>query len=415
MNGGYFMPNSKSINSRISAQSSYENACKHLIKCCMDIREKAINAKTEEEHKQLDILIKTLYAELDQIKSSYKSKVESDVLQSKLREFNDFEDKGSKLLDPHLRNLYSIYEIYNSDLSEYSKVEKITKIYPTARDLNADYFDIAPLFIEKAFNFFETLIEIECLIKKYENNREIIKVRDDRRLEGLSYFDNYDYAKFIANEYINSEELDINLFSNTYGLLPGIMDYCENTLKELDLDTYNKYMSVKMQKQIALYNKYYRQFETMYEGIINGYYINEDGREVPFNEITLISLLPRLETKHFYMDLKRILKKCNIDDTKANVIFKYVINKGLTQISLIDNYKTIAEIVSVAGIPVSNEEKNLVVAYMRSANLPLNESIFKVCLDKFRKYELNLLDIEENDYQNKEKCTIVQSSRKRSN
>lgn len=395
--------------------STYESTCKYLVKYCRKIREAALTAKTEEEHQKLDYMLKVLNKVTSETLYLYKEKVSSGILALKLNQYKDFIEQGKPLIEADLKRLYKAYEIYVSGKSEYSKVFEITNIYSSAKDIYQDYIELTPLLMNIDYNFFEKLLEIEDLLKKYETNKEMKKVSDDHRIVGLSCNENYEYSKFLINEYINDPEINNVKFCKKYGIVEGVLDYCADVLNEVDVDLYNKYITKKLNNEKLFKEKTIEQFNRVYEGITYGFYLDEEGNEAIFDELSLLTLLPVENLKNFYIDLKRLGKSLNIDKDVMDVIGKYIVSNGLAQLDVQEDIKSVKEVVSVGDIPISAAERNIVFSYMVTRKIPCNSSNFMICLKKFRDYSLNLVDIDLQEFNEDINCTIIPSNRKRSN
>lgn len=389
--------------------ASYESICKTLIKRINDIKEKSLTAKTVEEQIELEKLLEKLNNDVMMTKIQFAYKLHSPRIASRIEQYKNFVDSGIPMLEPDIKRLYEVYKIYNSKISDFSKMVKVYSMYQSAKQFNEDYYELVPVLMSEDFNFLESLIETENLMKSYESTKEVKKVYDEIALIKTSSYDNLDYAKFIINEFINSNVNQVSEFVKKYGTNNSVFDYCVEVVRKLDVDLYNKYIEAKKQKEenIKLC------LQRIYDGVTQGFYIDDNDNVVNFNEFELIKLFPYKGTNNVYLEYKRNIKKYGYTNEQINILSRYFINNNLTKLSYEDNEESVNMILFADNMEIITPERKFVIAYMRNNNLPINSFTFFLVLNKFRNDELDLISIEEKDYKPSINPVIIPTDNKK--
>ena len=182
-------------------------------------------------------------------------------LKELIRIYKDYEDKGlfKSAKNPYkctleeialrLSKINLVFEIINSDDKDYNKVEQLLSLFKSTEEFRKSYalFNKFGKKDERLSSAREALDNFDLLYAKFKEYETKGIVDDVRYILSIQdYLQNYEYAKFIIEHYIeSSESYKESEFLTELGLDKDTFNFCIQTIEELDVDLYRQFLEKK--------------------------------------------------------------------------------------------------------------------------------------------------------------------------
>ena len=303
-------------------------------------------------------------------------------------------------------------EIMNSNDNEYHKVEKILSIFESTEEFRKKYHLIIKYGIED-----EKLLSVQQLLKNYEKIYNKFKEYEEKGivkkvsyiLSIEDYIKNYEYAKFIIENYLKRQDsYKEKDFLDKYGIDKEIFEYCVDTIHELDINLYKRYLERKyMNNKIkCLYNS--KVIHNLAIGILKGKL--PDGTKLDIFEF--VKRLPYKRREKTMYALIDFMKRNNKED--MDIILKYMQDNGLTKstsFTPLNINKIYEKKITKNKIELTKEDKDNILDYLRINNIPLINKTFTAACAKFFSGEITneMIYALKANYKPKEKVIIIPS------
>lgn len=301
-------------------------------------------------------------------------------------------------------------EIVNSNIKDYQKADKLYNLYPSAEQFRKSY----SLFIRNGkkddrLNFAREAIDnFDVIYNKYmeyESNGIFDNIRYFYNVK--SFIENYEYAKFAINHYINfSNSYKTKEFLALLGIDEETFNFCVRTVEELDVDLYNMYLECKEQNNKIRCFKNLTTISNLATGIRTGVLV--DGTK--FDLLEFIKRVPFKNSHNFYYVINNFMLRNNFSD--CQIILNYIYNNQLhlpnvfkpLNVSSLYNIKTI-----INGKELTREDIDIIVEYMNQNNIPLIRKTYGIIRKMYLNDEINVDTVKENAIKSKDKSEKVKS------
>lgn len=309
-------------------------------------------------------------------------------------------------LNVRKENLIKLSQILKSKLSEYQKAMNIFELYKDSEIFRRSY----SLFLKngtndpKLDNIKEELKNIDyyyAKIKEYERLGYLAEYRYYQKT--TDYRENYPYAKYIINQYLNNNSYNFNDFLECYGLTETAFNFCLETLKELDVNLFNQYQEKHQISENLLLMHNIEIFKDLYLGITTGYL--KDGTE--FNAFEFFKRLPISSNGALYTDLKKYFVHNKIEG--LNLILNYVcrnnfqvaeVTKTLDSEQILNSYNNNPTL-DINAIRV-------ILTYLQQNKIPINKITYNYAKKMYLNNEFNISTIlERQDQIKSQKKTLI--------
>jgi len=287
-----------------------------------------------------------------------------------------------------LKKINLAYEAIKSDKSDYTKAYELLCLYKSPEEFKKLYCTMIKkienpnLAISK-----EALENFDLICSKFEEYNEngiLEKVRYFATFR--SYFENYEYAKFAIEEYINDEEsYKIEKYLSKLGIDKDTFMFCVNAIRELDPDLYGELLKKKAENQKLLHLKNVKTIEGLVRGIETGY-INDN---TEFNIFEFIKRVPFKGSPDFYEKLNRYISE--VCPQYYKTISKYLQENQLyakSSLEPVDVRKIYGTRMVIEGTEVTEEMKNDVLDFLKYNKIPLVNRTYNVALRKYLNGEI---------------------------
>ena len=395
-----------------------------------DIINKINNSKSLDEKKSLifhfcnnPYFINSLYY-IDQFDEEYQSKI------NRLSEFfKKFRNLYSRKYDVkglfrvsleelanRLRLIKMANKVVNSSESDFMKAYNLASLYKDSETLRASYSGMVKNIdhpnIQIARYALSNFDKIYNKYLEYENNGLMEKAR--YYLSTISYYQNYEYAKFVIENYIEDEESYKGYeFISELGLDKESFVFCLKTIEELDPDLYKKFREKRSyNKKVACFKNAQTLKELSY-GIQNG--IMKNGTK--FDLLEFIKKVPFKKEDSFVDGLIRFMNNTELKESK--IILSYVFKNGL------HNKKALAPINKkqiyenrhfINGVQITNDINDIVIDYLIINQIPVVNKTYDIAVKMYLNGEINKELVEEKKKEmeeNKSKSVILIPNTKR--
>lgn len=320
-------------------------------------------------------------------------------------------------VEQRIKKLSIINKVFNSDLDDYSKVEVMLKLFKNSDEFRRQY----TLFIkfgtedETLDGIRDILNNFDNILKQYkelESKKEIVNAVRYYECH-KEYFDNYSYAEFIIDSYIEYDSYNTKEFLELLGITEDLFNYYVMIIKELNPVLYSKYLEkVKINENIcSQYNK--KIIKGISSGISTGFLPDC----TPFDSLEFLKRVPFKDMAFLY-NLKEFMKKNTPED--ASIITKYMVDNKFYRPDLFKPFdtNTLSGVkISVNGINIGQEENEIITDYLKVNDIPVVKASYLIARNKYVNGEIdideinNLKDKKENQKVMK-KVLLVPSSNK---
>lgn len=309
-------------------------------------------------------------------------------------------------LNVRKENLIKLSQILKSKLSEYQKAMNIFELYKDSEIFRRSY----SLFLKNGTND----SKLDSIKEELKNiDYYYTKIKEYERLGYLAeyhyyqkttdYRENYPYAKYIANQYLNTNYYNFNDFLEEYGLTETAFNFCLETLKELDVNFFNQYQEKHQISENLLLMHNIEIFKDLYLGITTGYL--KDGTE--FNAFEFFKRLPISSNGALYTDLKKYFVHNKIEG--LNLILNYVcrnnfqvaeVTKTLDSEQILNSYNNNPTL-DINAIRV-------ILTYLQQNKIPINKITYNYAKKMYLNNEFNISTIlERQDQIKSQKKTLI--------
>ena len=334
------------------------------------------------------------------IKNDKSRKYLTDILTRLVHIYQEYEKKGyfNLLKNPYkctieemevrLSKINEVSAILNSNDSDYSKAYKLIKLFDSAESFRKSYalfvkYGKTDSRLNKARQALDSFDLFLAKFRELEQKGIIANVK--YFLSNEDYFQNYNYAKFIILSYINStNSYKETEFLEELGIDKDIFNYCTETVEELDVDLYDKYLAKKETNMKIRYIKNIQVISDLANGIKTG--LLSDG--TPFDLLEFIKRVP-FKKYDFVNVISDFMKRNNPQDFEIIMSYIYT-NKlnsvqALSPINLNNIYytKTI-----INGTLITNKDNDIIIEYLRLRKIPLVNKAYLFARTKYLNGEI---------------------------
>lgn len=287
----------------------------------------------------------------------------------------------------NLKRLNRIINIFYSDLDLYNKIEEITSVFSNHIELWNCYFDLIIPLVDTKFIY--DLNKIFIFLKNNKDKVDFVRYYSDN----VKKYNNYDYAKFIVDLYMNKDDaIDLDTFLFNVGLNEKSFEYCVDTICEFDIELYNKYTKKRlindMNEKANNRKKIIDISKKIKSGFRKGmctYPVCDFFKEIPFKY-----------SRNFSCDILRFVKDNQSSDYEVfydyihiNKLYKKDNNKELKINDILDSC------IYIDGKCIEKEMIKKVLTYMQENNYPMIRIVFYDLLSKTVNSELILTEIKD--------------------
>ena len=280
-------------------------------------------------------------------------------------------------------------DIMNSNMSDYNKVEKFLELFNSVEEFRKSYslfhkYGLENDKLKLGIDAIKCYKSIYAKLKEYEEQGIVSKVKYVMNKYG--YYQNYEYARFIVNGYINyKDSQNLTKFLNKYGINKDIFDYCVKTIEELDIDLYKMYMEKKatdMEKR-CFNNKI--TIHKLAIGIRTGKLPN--GSE--FNMLEFIKRIPFKRSERFLFTINDFMIRNNPED--RNIMVNYILQNQMQKPGYFKelNFSEIYNgVTTINGERFTNKDIKLILEYMRLNEIPFLKKTYALIKAKYLNGEI---------------------------
>ena len=287
-------------------------------------------------------------------------------------------------IENRLIKINEVSSILNSNDTDYHKAEKLLELFDSSESFRKSY----SLFIKygkndsRLISARQALDEFDLLLTKFreleqkgiiENTKYVLSIKD--------YLQNYNYAKFVISNYISSSDsYKENDFLDELGIDKETFNYCIETIEELDIDLYNKYLEKKETNNKIRCVRNSETISDLANGIRTG--LLSDG--TPFELLEFIKRVPFKNSDYFINAIADFMKRNNQQD--FNVIMSYIYTNKLNSPSAFSpiDFKSIYNTKTIVnGIEITPEANNIIIEYLKLNKIPLISKAYILARTKY--------------------------------
>ena len=191
----------------------------------------------------------------------------------------------------NLEKLKKLINYYEAEVNELTKLDKMCRICSNSTEFKNIYLE------SNSSEFFKQnkikIINMYNFYKRNEINGSVSLI--NHYLQNETFYECYKYAKFVINAYIDDKSPTFSLFLNKIGIESDTFQFCVDTIEELDIDLYRRFLKNNKEKSKQyLYGCYYN-IKNIIHGIKTGKLLNGTN----FNEYVFWYLVPFKERRNF--------------------------------------------------------------------------------------------------------------------
>lgn len=299
--------------------------------------------------------------------------------------------------------LENMIKIYKSELSDVKKINEMKKIYKSLEQFKTSFNDLEKYSDDEQISkLYNIISQISQFYKKMEENGIKYRSNELLELENEGYFEDYYYAFYFVNEYINFNASPyLRDFLDTFGIKEINFKRFLSIVLYLNEEVYDQYLDK------AEENKKSRQFLTvkkvnnLYKGLTTG--VTEDGerfdlvefyKNVPFYDIeTSKETLSDFDAPGSSTIDRKIRSLINVIKPEySQEIMKYIYSNNL--FGLLPKEMSEKEIREtnyfVNGIELSSEDKEIIIKYMKKYRIPFLLKAYNAVRDRYLKEGLEI-------------------------
>lgn len=329
------------------------------------------------------------------IKKFYEDKILKEYMQTNKKSYRCSLEEMENRLDKIIEAL----NIIKSNEKDYEKAYKLYNLYKSSQEFKRSYTyfikygedDDRLDYAREALNNFN---DIYNKYIEYENNGIMKDIEYFFRVK--DYFINYNYAKFVVDYYINSENsYKEAIFLPEIGIDKKLFDFCVKTIEELDVKLYKKYLEKKELNNKIRFIRNKKAIQEIAEGIRTGFLPNGE----KFDILEFIRMIP-FKGKDFVNIIAEFMKSSNMPE--FTTIMNYIYNNKLhlpTAFKEIDIDELYSTKIIVGNRVLTKEDIDYIIEYLNLNNIIITNKTFTLARNKYLNAEIN---IKETKYLNKE-------------
>ena len=302
--------------------------------------------------------------------------------------------------------LIKLSQTLNSNISEYNKAMTIFELYKDSEVFRRSY----SLFVKlgasdpRLDSIREELKNVDYYYNKMKEYERLGYLIDYRYYQKTTdYREIYPYAKYITNQYLNTNSYNFNDFLECYGLTENAFNFCLEALKELDVDLFNQYQEKHQISENLLLMHNIEIFKDLYLGITTGYL--KDGTE--FNAFEFFKRLPISSNGALYTNLTKYFVHNKIEG--LNLILNYVCRNNFQVAEVTKTLDSEQILNSYNNNPTLDINAiRIILTYLQQNNIPINKITYNYAKKMYLNNEFNISTILEHQYQIKsQKKTLI--------
>lgn len=309
-------------------------------------------------------------------------------------------------LDIRKEKLIKLSQTLNSNISEYNKAMTIFELYKDSEVFRRSY----SLFIKHGASdpildsIREELKNVDYYYNKMKEYERLGYLIDYRYYQKTTdYREIYPYAKYITNQYLNTNSYNFNDFLECYGLTETAFNFCLEILKELDVDLFNQYQEKHQISENLLLMHNIEIFKDLSLGITTGYL--KDGTE--FNAFEFFKRLPISSNGALYTNLKKYFVHNKIEG--INLILNYVCRNNFQVTEVTKTLDSEQILNSYNNNPTLDINAiRIILTYLQQNNIPINKITYNYAKNMYLNNEFNIsIILEHQDQIKSQKKTLI--------
>lgn len=309
-------------------------------------------------------------------------------------------------LDIRKEKLIKLSQTLNSNISEYNKAMTIFELYKDSEVFRRSY----SLFVKlgasdpRLDSIREELKNVDYYYNKMKEYERLGYLIDYRYYQKTTdYRENYPYAKYITNQYLNTNSYNFNDFLEEYGLTETAFNFCLETLKELDVDLFNQYQEKLQISENLLLMHNIEIFKDLSIGITTGYL--KDGTE--FNAFEFFKRLPISSNGALYTNLTKYFVHNKIEG--INLILNYVCRNNFQVAEVTKTLDSEQILNSYNNNPTLDINAiRIILTYLQQNNIPINKITYNYAKNMYLNNEFNIsIILEHQDQIKSQKKTLI--------
>ncbi len=302
--------------------------------------------------------------------------------------------------------LIKLSQTLNSNISEYNKAMTIFELYKDSEVFRRSY----SLFVKlgasdpRLDSIREELKNVDYYYNKMKEYERLGYLIDYRYYQKTTdYREIYPYAKYITNQYLNTNSYNFNDFLECYGLTENAFNFCLETLKELDVDLFNQYQEKHQISENLLLMHNIEIFKDLSLGITTGHL--KDGTE--FNAFEFFKRLPISSNGALYTNLKKYFVHNKIEG--INLILNYVCRNNFQVTEVTKTLDSEQILNSYNNNPTLDINAiRIILTYLQQNNIPINKITYNYAKNMYLNNEFNIsIILEHQDQIKSQKKTLI--------
>ena len=319
-------------------------------------------------------------------------------------------------LTERLAKINIIYRVINSDINDYDKSYVLFSLYPSAESFRKSYALLVKFGDkDKGFDNYRTELNsfdnIYNVYLKLEKNIDIMKsikyrFSIEKFLIENDYLDNYLYAEFVINQYINDKSsYKTSNFLQRLNIDKQTFEYCLKLVEFLNPQLYSLYNEKKESNTSRRNSAIVRTFIDLNNGISKGNLT--DGTS--FDMLEFLKRIPfKDHGKKFSNYVVEYLSKNLSSDYKyiINNIYDYLYKNKIFNIRYVSEEYLAKNKTWVNGVEITPEINHIIFKYMYAYDLPNISRVYDILVEKYVNNSLDLTDLDEKVQAKKDKVKL---------
>ena len=305
----------------------------------------------------------------------------------------DFYKCSPKELNDKIERLEVMYNTFQSDMSDDEKAEVIFEFYSDVNSLKYDYSIIVKYGVtDKRLLKFRTILlkyyDILDSFVSFENN---IKLKNNalyrnsikKHLEQTKYLDNYLYAKYVVELFINDDSLSRNDFYQKLSIDNKTFNYCVGLIKFLDIKLYKEYEQTMLDNSLNRNNRIKNNINEI---------VNRINNDPTFNILEFYRLVPFKEYEYNFIPylLSFVINNYGLGSLEHCTIINYIYQNGITNTVYISEETYNNKSLIINGTMITPYIVNIIFRYMKINDLPFISNVYDIVI---RMYINNQIDV----------------------
>ena len=336
-----------------------------------DIRRKLHNACDKVDFDELSkeyLASENVIRMIKYIKKEYDSMIEAEKTIYKI---------SDEELANRINKLKKMDEIFKTYDNPYIRFDMLSKMFKNPNFMHKSY-----ILLMRYGKDDPKLDEIRPLLRKfpiyYNEFRESFKNEVHKTVANAykeqNDFNKLNYAKFIANEYIKSEDsFMLDEFLNRYGIDKNMFESIIEFLKKNDEELYYEYVLKYNKNEKGLNNIYMHLIDDISYAITNGEFVYGNR----FDELEFIKIVPFKDEDDFVTAINDFMSLHN-PFAKENVL-KYIKENHFDRpdtFKIYDEDNYLHAKILVSGVELDISEIKRIISYLKSRDIPLYKCAF---------------------------------------